>query len=131
VAVGRRRPTAVGGEELGRLRVDWVRQADIEERHGVPLALASADGYEVPEVVSFVVHLVHYDADDPPRERENGCVVKDLPERAELLVGPVGVDDHFLDEVIDGVTHRVHLRWSVCSSLFGVGRAGVGWRRAG
>jgi hypothetical protein len=71
----------------------------------VLLAVALADGHEAAPVVSLVVHLVDQDgdADDPPGEWKVGGVLEGLPERPELLVWPVRVDGHFLDEVIDGV----------------------------
>ncbi len=71
------------------------------------LALTPADGDQATAFVAVEVHRCdfHIHADHPATEREAGVVLEHLPERPQLLVLAVGIDDDLLDQVVDRVTH--------------------------
>jgi putative toxin-antitoxin system antitoxin component (TIGR02293 family) len=104
-------PTPVSVEQTTRLAVHWWARCDIEERDRVELSVATAVGDEASTFLAGVVDRFDLDigADHSAGEREVGLLFERLAERPELLVLPVGVDDHLVDQLVDLITHQVGL----------------------
>ena len=103
-------PTPVGVEQTTRLSVHAEgEELHQGERDGVELPIAPAVGDESSAFLAGIVDRfdLDIDADHPAGEREAALVLERLTERPELLVVPVGVDGHFVDQLIDLVAHRV------------------------